>query len=189
MFGLKVLGLTEAKLYSWWATRTISLVSIDDFESKGPNHLVIKVDDITIPVPLGIAPSREHVDKILEFSNTLDDSDNVIVHCHQGISRSAATAIGILIHHGLSIIDAFQTVYSIREIMRPNTLLLTHFDDALGLNGELYNAGIEWNKRQHLTDERVKEYKDKEISDHKRHSAEMMREIIKKINNMGSNNV
>ncbi|KAI9337055.1 protein-tyrosine phosphatase-like protein, partial [Zopfochytrium polystomum] len=45
----------------------------------------------------------------------------VLLHCHAGVSRSATVAVAyLMLEEGLSLRDAFATVYRSRPIVRPN---------------------------------------------------------------------
>ena len=113
---------------------------------KGKVH-IIEMDDILGKIhQLSIPPSREHVQGIIDIfaANNLKEK-NVLVHCHAGISRSTATTIGLLIKfHDLTVSEAFDTVFTMRKQMWPNGLILQHFDDILGLHGELVKFDKQW---------------------------------------------
>lgn len=112
---------------------------------KGTTHLRVDFDDVEKDSGGGwVVPTREHVDAILAHTKDLTDTDDLLVHCMAGISRSTAAAIGICCQHGMSPADALAHVRAIREptlkkgyMVLPNRLIIRHFDDALGLNGEL----------------------------------------------------
>jgi predicted protein tyrosine phosphatase len=75
--------------------------------------------------PLG--PQREHIDQIAAF----DKGGSMIVCCNGGISRSSATAIGLLCCRGLSAEDACKIAFDQKPNIWPNTLILSFFDDLL----------------------------------------------------------
>src|SRR5258707_2880616 len=56
------------------------------------NHLVLGVDDITIPMDGYVVPCEEHVGKLLSFVRGWDRAKPLVVHCYAGISRSTAGA-------------------------------------------------------------------------------------------------
>jgi predicted protein tyrosine phosphatase len=60
-----------------------------------PNHKVVSFQDITNGRG---APTIRDVAELIEFGA---GKDNVLVHCHAGISRSTATAWGISIANGI----------------------------------------------------------------------------------------
>jgi hypothetical protein len=67
--------------------------------------------------------------------------DRLLVHCHTGIGRSAATAWAILVQMGYGIEDSLQVVKKGRSGIMPNRIVLEVADDHLGLRGELARAG------------------------------------------------
>jgi predicted protein tyrosine phosphatase len=98
-----------------------------------PNHKVVSFQDITNGRG---APTIRDVAELIEFGAGMD---NVLVHCHAGISRSTATAWGISIANGvdpqvaLEKLDAnqpwenddFSDQFS-RRWFSPNRLIVSH---------------------------------------------------------------
>jgi predicted protein tyrosine phosphatase len=103
-------------------------------------------DEKTIEVPLeGYQhPTLQNIENILEFSKTFTDTDKVLIHCHAGVSRSTAIAILVLIQHGMGIKEAFEKVYSIRDCMNPNVMIINYGDELLECNGELSDYYNKW---------------------------------------------
>jgi len=56
------------------------------------NHLVLAVDDITMPMDGYTAPGEEHVKRLIAFVGKWDRAAPMVVHCFAGISRSTAGA-------------------------------------------------------------------------------------------------
>ena len=56
------------------------------------NHLVIAVDDITMPMDGYTAPAHEHVKQLIDFVTAWDRKAPMVMHCFAGISRSTAGA-------------------------------------------------------------------------------------------------
>jgi len=57
-----------------------------------------------------------------DIDNALRGGQNVLVHCRQGVSRSAAVVIAYLIrHHAMSYDSAFSYVKSRRQCINPNS--------------------------------------------------------------------
>ncbi len=56
------------------------------------NHLVLAVDDITMPMDGYTAPGEEHVQRLIAFVGKWDRAAPMVVHCFAGISRSTAGA-------------------------------------------------------------------------------------------------
>lgn len=143
MFELKITGIYEASRWveNKWATHCISLVDPGvnpSFLCK--NHLILKLHDVeTQVVPEWILPNQSHIDQILEFTKNLGDGDKLLVHCHQGLSRSTAASIGILLQHGFDAESAYRYVETVRDILLPNGLITRMLDERFELNGELTN--------------------------------------------------
>lgn len=57
-----------------------------------PNHLLLDMDDISIPLDGYVLPGEEHVAKLLDFVTGWDRAAPLVVHCYAGISRSTAGA-------------------------------------------------------------------------------------------------
>ena len=124
---------------------------------KCKNHLILHFEDYDKRwAHSGAAPKLEHVQKIVDFAKDIGPDDKVLVNCHAGVSRSVATAIGILVQHGMDPVDAILHCKEIRPQMWPNDLITSYFSEVLGKdistplemwvdnNYERY-ANVEWN--------------------------------------------
>ncbi len=56
------------------------------------NHLVLAVDDISVPMDGYTLPAEEHVERLIDFVGRWDRATPMVVHCYAGISRSSAGA-------------------------------------------------------------------------------------------------
>jgi predicted protein tyrosine phosphatase len=160
MFKLKICDLYDAVYLSkTWATHTVSLL---DPDIEKHNFFIIPVagenrklrryyfHDITpedswnhyFRTEFELATPKQ-IQEILAFTASLVPTDNLLVHCHAGISRSTAVACGILCQHGLTPRDSIKHVLSIRKQAFPNRYILKLFDELLGLEGELANVAFE----------------------------------------------
>jgi predicted protein tyrosine phosphatase len=151
MFELKITNLQEAtRLAQRWATHTVSILDPEtigyDFikpPEAGPNSLLRRYyfhdltpgDTYFIDNPV-IASVRQ-IEDILTFTAALQVTDKLLIHCHAGISRSTAVAIGVLCQHGVTPYDAVTYVLTIRPQAHPNQYIIRLFDEILMLNGEL----------------------------------------------------
>lgn len=132
----------------------ISTIGPDDvcYNKGKEKHLLLSFHDIEdVSDSDFTAPTREHIKQILEFSETLPDEANLLIHCMAGISRSTATAIGVCCQKGMTPSDALSHVRNIREptlkagyMVLPNRLMIGYFDDELGLGGELVKVVQEY---------------------------------------------
>lgn len=160
MFQLKITGLVEAHFFAPQMTKMIGIVDPNTNVPPLPipYHVEkchdIMADEMSLDLTIQYkVPSRENLERILEFSKTFEDDDRVLIHCHAGISRSTATAIAVLIQHGMSVPDAYDHAFSIRPHMNPNTLIIGFADDLLGCNGELVAYHRYWLEEKQIQPE------------------------------------
>ena len=121
-----------------------SIADVHDlFESFDPHvRVVLRFDDVTIPTRFFTAPTAEDVEAILAFGKNLSMTDNVLVHCHAGVSRSTAAAALILLqaYPEKSAIEIFERILRIRPIAVPNQLILELGGYTLGRKEEILEA-------------------------------------------------
>jgi predicted protein tyrosine phosphatase len=101
-------------------------------------HLVLVFDD----TPDGAdpdAPTAGHVETVCRWVDTLPLNAKLIVHCLQGMHRSAAIGLGILARY-MPPLDAGAALHAIRPMANPNRLMVSQWDRALSLNGALLAA-------------------------------------------------
>jgi len=146
-FQIKIGSIVEAKQHVDTADYLIGYLDAENppvVSTNGIPSLFLRVDDIH--------PSQEkqgmvlfnhnHIHNILKFveDNQIgQDAKTLLIHCTAGISRSTATALGILVYLGYSYEDAFNTVEKVRPWLHPNKWIIKCFDNALGKNGEFYD--------------------------------------------------
>jgi predicted protein tyrosine phosphatase len=56
------------------------------------NHLILAVDDISLPQEGYTVPGEEHIARLVRFVRGWDRAAPMVVHCFAGISRSTAAA-------------------------------------------------------------------------------------------------
>ena len=106
------------------------------------NHMKIAFDDITEPMDGFVAPSAEHVERVLSFVRGWDRSAPLVIHCYAGVSRSTASAFAAacaLNPHRDEMVIARQ-IRSASPIANPNRLLVSLADNALGRDGRMLRA-------------------------------------------------
>lgn len=114
-------GIFEAeKIES--AQHIISLVDPGKDLSKLPpaeHHLKIYLKDNLSD------PKKEHIDQLFSFfeDTYIEESEEILIHCHMGISRSTAAALGFFCWMGDSPIRALEKVLSLRIWAQPNERL------------------------------------------------------------------
>ena len=106
------------------------------------NHMKIAFDDITEPMDGFVAPSAEHVERVLSFVRGWDRSAPLVIHCYASVSRSTASAFAAacaLNPHRDEMVIARQ-IRSASPIANPNRLLVSLADKALGRDGRMLRA-------------------------------------------------
>lgn len=96
------------------------------------NHMIQTFGDVTIDS--WQAPKKFHVEEIVQFG--IDNEEDILVHCHQGMSRSTSSAIGILLARGVEAETAVSSLRHIHPAGRPfipNPIVI-------GFLAEMFNA-------------------------------------------------
>lgn len=105
---------------------------------------LIPFDDVSIASDPSAATLGD-IHKILKFA--ADPTRSMLVHCQYGQSRSTAAALGILVSWGVDARVAYAHLAENHPPGRPfipNVLVLSLFDQVLGLSGDLVEAGSAW---------------------------------------------
>lgn len=133
-----------AKRFS--ATHLVSTLDPGDRVFRPPrilpqNHLQLWFEDEEDPT-LRDAPTLDHAQAILAWSEKLPPDARVVVHCFAGACRSTAVGIALWLQangvHRLQ--EGADWLKEDRPKACPNMLLAAHFDQLLGLNGELISV-------------------------------------------------
>ncbi len=105
-------------------------------------HLRLGVDDISEPVEGSIAPTSDHIARILNFAQSWDRSAPMLVHCWAGISRSTAAAFILLcdIHGQGREHDIAHGLRARAAHAQPNRLMIQHADALMGRKGRMVEA-------------------------------------------------
>jgi predicted protein tyrosine phosphatase len=106
------------------------------------NHLKVSMDDITQEMDGFLAPSQEHIEKVLNFVRSWDRSAPLVVHCYAGISRSTASAFAAacMLNPHRNEIEIARQIRARSPIASPNRLIVTLADKALGRDGRMLRA-------------------------------------------------
>ena len=106
------------------------------------NHLMISMDDISEPADGFVAPSEQHIERVLTFVRGWDRQAPLVVHCWAGISRSTASAFA-----AACALNPHRDEMSIARQIRqasptayPNRLIVSLADRALGRGGRMLRA-------------------------------------------------
>lgn len=119
----------------------------DGFEPSNPLHLRLQFDDVTSEMPsFGRdrvhPPRQDHIQHLIDRSETMLESGLVYCHCAAGISRSTAAAF---ILHCLHLDpgaeeDAMRAVLEDNPFASPNRLMVELADDLLDRGGDMLEA-------------------------------------------------
>jgi predicted protein tyrosine phosphatase len=106
------------------------------------NHLVLGMDDITVPLDGFVIPSEDQVEKLLAFVRSWDRAKPLVVHCYAGISRSTAGA-----YVAACALNAQRSEHAIAQALRrvsatatPNARIVSIADRLLGREGRMVAA-------------------------------------------------
>lgn len=113
-------------------------------------RLLLRFDDVVAEYPGFDAPQRHHVERLLEFGETLkgrEDVAHVLIHCHAGISRSTAAAATLMAQHNAGREkEAFLALLDMRPHAWPNTRMVTFADELLGRGGAMLDALVAYRR-------------------------------------------
>jgi predicted protein tyrosine phosphatase len=116
----------------------------DDFAHYGPHRRVVYRFDDVVEVGLGyVAPTRRDVAAILELGRELlgEQVDQLLIHCHAGVSRSTATAAILMAQDNPGREgQVFEELDRVRPRSWPNRLMLRIADEMLRRDGALVAA-------------------------------------------------
>lgn len=109
----------------------------------GIEHLTLHFDDVEEGDILegDVAATSRDIERGLAF---VRNDTNVLVHCFAGVCRSTAFALGVMIQRGMTVKEAYAHLEDIRPQAWPNSLVLSHIDKHLGLNGKLVDFNVTW---------------------------------------------
>ena len=104
-------------------------------------QLILRFDDISLPVDDYEEPREIHIYKSLQFADE-NKNGSLLIHCHAGISRSSAIALAIIsnkLGKGNEK-EAVRILQKINLYCRPNKLLVQMTDKILERKEELLKA-------------------------------------------------
>jgi len=117
------------------------IISITDpnvkLPSLGPNHIHVRFLDAEHPDERTYTAMVAGVTRILSWvrEHNLTGKEKILVHCHAGVSRSAAIAWALLVMFGEDYETAYQALHTARPIIWPNLNVVQLADSFLGCDG------------------------------------------------------
>jgi len=129
------------------ARHLVTLLRLTDRVERPPhiapeNHLVLAVDDITMPVEGYTVPGEEHVRRLINFVGQWDRTTPMVMHCFAGISRSTAAAYTAACALNPQR-DEMQIAWEVRRASRtaqPNVRIVSIADRLLQRDGRMVRA-------------------------------------------------
>lgn len=112
-------------------------LGLPDFDQSHQLHA--RFEDTASPADPG-APTLAHISQIMAFIDALPKDARLMIHCLQGSTRGAATALGILSRY-LPADKAGQAIFRAVPNAAPNPLVIALWDKAIGHDGKLIKAG------------------------------------------------
>lgn len=106
------------------------------------NHLLLDMDDITMPIDGYVHPCEEHVEKLITFVTGWDRAKPLVVHCFAGVSRSTAGAFitACALNPNRDEHALAQMIRASSPTAQPNSLLVSLADGMLGRKGRMIAA-------------------------------------------------
>lgn len=106
------------------------------------NHLILGLDDISVPMDGYVIPGDEHVTRLIAFARGWDRLKPMVVHCYAGISRSTAGA-----YVAACALNPLRDEWVIAQELRrasttatPNARIVALADRLLGRDGRMIAA-------------------------------------------------
>ncbi len=121
--------------------KDVSLVHRPECIPEG-NHLLLDMDDISMPIDGYVLPGEEHVEKLVDFVTSWDRAAPLVVHCYAGISRSTAGAFiaACALNPKRDELAIARCIRDASPTAMPNLRLVTLADDLLGRKGRMIDA-------------------------------------------------
>ena len=106
------------------------------------NHLILGMDDITVPMDGYIIPCDEHVTALITFVRGWDRVRPLVLHCYAGISRSTAGAFvaACALNPGRDEMGIAQQIRSASATATPNARIVAIADRLLARDGRMIAA-------------------------------------------------
>jgi predicted protein tyrosine phosphatase len=106
------------------------------------NHLVLAVDDITVPQDGYTAPAEEHIQRLINFAGQWDRVTPLVVHCFAGISRSTAGAYvaACALNPQRDELHIAQAIRQASRTAQPNARIVSIADRLLKRDGRMIRA-------------------------------------------------
>ncbi len=106
------------------------------------NHLILGMDDISVPMDGYVMPCDEHVTRLIAFVRGWDRAKPMVVHCYAGISRSTAGAYvaACALNPRRDELALARELRRLSATATPNIRIVSLADRMLGRGGRMVEA-------------------------------------------------
>jgi predicted protein tyrosine phosphatase len=106
------------------------------------DHLILGMDDISMPLDGYVAPADEHVTRLLAFVRGWNRAAPLVVHCYAGISRSTAGAFvtACALNPDRDELAIARELRRVSATASPNRRIVSLADRLLGRDGRMIAA-------------------------------------------------
>jgi len=110
-------------------------LGFDDIVNVSPDNHIFRLNTDQTPQLL---PNIDHANSIIEFADSWNNNDPIVIHCWCGVSRSMATATYFLCKDNSSDINKnIRYIRSVAPHANPNKILIKLFEDFLKLDNQI----------------------------------------------------
>src|SRR5262245_48228335 len=107
-----------------------------------PNHLILGMDDISMPMDGYVIPCDDHITRLIEFTRGWDRKHPLVMHCFAGISRSTAGAYvaACALNPRRDEMAIARDIRRLSATATPNIRIVSIADRILGRDGRMVAA-------------------------------------------------
>jgi predicted protein tyrosine phosphatase len=129
------------------ARRVVSLMRDVELVRRPPtiedaDHLLLRLDDISVPLEGYTIPGEEHIAELLTFVRGWDRAAPLVIHCYAGVSRSTAGAFvsACALNPRRAEAEIAQDIRRRSPTATPNARIVALADQMLGRDGRMVAA-------------------------------------------------
>jgi predicted protein tyrosine phosphatase len=141
------LSAIEQAIESWRPSHLVTLLSPEHMIETPPGivaerHLKLALNDVVEDVRDMVAPTREHVSRLVEFGRGWEAEAPILIHCWAGVSRSMAAAYALLCQRAApgGELEIARALRQRAPHAYPNSLMIRHADMLLQRDGRMVAA-------------------------------------------------
>ena len=113
-------------------------LGFDDIVEVSESNQIYRLNNDDVPQ---LPPNITHIESIINFSNSWNKKNPIVIHCWCGVSRSMATASYLMCKEDNSNIDKnIRYIRSLAPHAKPNKILIKLFENYLKLGNQITEA-------------------------------------------------